>query len=119
MHSILHIVNYATLRRRWIIKPTINKNKLLKKSIVYIIIFMLVLYILFFDTASFYKTYKVKHNLITLQKDIDNLKKENEELKLENIKLENDKDIWEKKAREIGMQKEGEEIFIFKESDGL
>ena len=95
------------------------KLKFSKKSFIYIIIAFLVIYILFIDSASFYKTFKMKNKLITLEKDIENLKKANDGLKLENTKLENDKDIWEKKAREIGMQKEGEEIFIFKESNGL
>lgn len=96
-----------------------NKIKFSKKSFVYIIIVLLILYILFFDSASFYKTLIIKNRLTTLQHDIEKLKKENGQLKLENKKLENDKNILEKKAREIGMQKEGEEIFIFKESEGL
>ena len=96
-----------------------NKIKFSKKSFVYIIIALLILYILFFDSASFYKTLIIKNNLTTLQHDIEKLKKENGQLKLENKKLESDKNILEKKARELGMQKEGEEIFIFKESEGL
>lgn len=96
-----------------------NKIKFSKKSIVYFIIVLLILYILFFDSASFYKTLIIKNKLTTLQYDIEELEKENEHLKLENKKLENDKNILEKKARELGMQKEGEEIFIFKESEGL
>lgn len=93
-----------------------SKLKITKKSIVYLIILFLILYILFFDSASFYKTYKIKSKLETLEKDIEDIKLENEKLKLENEKLENDKEVWEKKAREIGMQKEGEEIFLFKET---
>ena len=96
-----------------------NKIKFSKKSFVYIIIILLISYILFFDSASFYKTLNIKNKLALLQHDIEDLKKENEQLKFENKKLENDKSVWEKKARELGMQKEGEEIFIFKESDGL
>jgi len=93
-----------------------NKLKFSKKSIVYLIILFLILYILFFDSASFYKTYTIKRKLETLEKDIKDIKVENEKLKQENEKLENDKEIWEKKARELGMQKEGEEIFLFKET---
>ena len=96
-----------------------NKVKFSKKSFVYIIIAFLVVYILFLDSASFYKTNKIKNKLITLQRDIDNLKQENEKLKQENIKLENDKNILEEKARGLGMQKGGEEIFLFKESEDL
>ncbi len=96
-----------------------NKTKFSKKSIIYIIIVFLILYIFFFDSASIYKTYTIKHKLVTLQQDIEELKKENEQLKLQNKNLENDKNTWEKKARELGMQKEGEEIFIFKESEDL
>ena len=101
------------------IKLNMNKIKFSKKSIVYIIIILLIIYILFIDSASFYKTFIMKHKLETLQQDIEELKKENEQLKVENGKLENDRSTWEKKARELGMQKEGEEIFIFKESEGL
>jgi len=96
-----------------------RKIKFSKKSFAYIVILILILYILFFDSASFYKTYKIKHKLKTLQQDIEILTKENERLKLENEKLENDKGMLEEKARDIGMQKEGEEIFRFKESDGF
>lgn len=96
-----------------------RRIKFSKKSFAYIFILILVLYILFFDSASFYKTYKIKRKLKTLQEDIEVLKKENERLKLENEKLENDKDMLEEKARDIGMQKDGEEIFRFKESDNL
>lgn len=96
-----------------------NRIKFPKKSFVYIIIILLIFYILFFDSASFYKTYSVKKKLTTLQIDIENLEKENEQLKFENKKLEDDKNIWEMKARELGMQKEGEDIYIFKESEDL
>ena len=90
-----------------------------KKSFAYIVILILILYILFFDSASFYKTYKIKYKLKTLQQDIEILTKENERLTLENEKLESDKGMLEEKARDIGMQKDGEEIFRFKESDGF
>ena len=95
------------------------KIKYSKKSIVYIVMALLILYILFFDSASFYNTYRVKHRMLTLQQDIQKLEIENEQLKLENEKLENDKSILEEKARGLGMQKEGEEIFLFKESENL
>jgi len=95
------------------------KIKYSKKSIVYIVMALLILYILFFDSSSFYNTYRVKDKMLTLQQDIQKLKIENEQLKLENEKLENDKSIIEREARGLGMQKEGEEIFIFKESNDL
>ena len=95
------------------------KIKYSKKSIVYIVMALLILYILFFDSASFYNTYRVKDKMLTLNQDIQNLKIENEQLKLENEKLESDKSILEEKARGLGMQKEGEEIFLFKESEDI
>ena len=100
-------------------KLSMVKIKYSKKSIVYIVMVLLILYILFFDSASFYNTYRVKHRMLTLHQDIQKLKIENEQLKLENEKLESDKSILEEKARELGMQKEGEEIFLFKESEDL
>ena len=80
------------------------KIKYSKKSIVYIVMALLILYILFFDSASFYNTYRVKDRMLTLQQDIQKLKIENEQLKLENDKLESDKGILEEKARGLGMQ---------------
>ena len=80
---------------------------------------LLILYILFFDSASFYNTHRVKDRMLTLQQDIQKFKIENEQLKQENEKLESDKSILEEKARGIGMQMEGEEIFLFKESEDL
>ena len=100
-------------------KLSMVKIKYSKKSIVYILMVLLILYILFFDSASFYNTYRVKHRMLTLNQDIEKLKIENEQLKLENEKLENDKSILEKEARGLGMQKKREEIFLFKESEDL
>ena len=100
-------------------KLSMVKIKYSKKSIVYIVIALLILYILFFDSASFYNTYKVKHRMLTLNQDIGKLKIENEQLKLENEKLENDKSIIEREARKLGMQKKGEDIFLFSESEDL
>ena len=100
-------------------KLNMVKIKYSKKSIVYIFMVLLILYILFFDSSSFYSTYRVKHRMLTLTQDIEKLKIENEQLKLENEKLESDKSILEEKARGLGMQKKGEEIFLFKESEDL
>ena len=100
-------------------KFNLLKIKYSKKSIVYIVMALLILYILFFDSASFYNTQKIKHKMLTLNQDIEKLKIENEQLKSENEKLESDKSILEEKARELGMQNEGEEIFLFKESEDI
>ena len=42
-------------------------------------------------------------------------KKENERLKKENDELRHNNKLLEQEARKLGMQKEGEEIFLFKE----
>jgi cell division protein FtsB len=92
-------------------------KKLNKRSIFYFILAALIIYILFLDNSSFLA--KVKHSLRVkkLEGEIENLSQENEHLKSENEALKNDKDVIEEKARELGMQKENEEVFIFKEDD--
>ena len=92
--------------------------KIKKKHIVlYVFVLAFLIYILFFDSSSFFNKYgvrkentKLKENIIALEKENERLTKENKELQL------NDK-IIEKKARDFGMQKKGEEIFIFKSKD--
>ena len=91
--------------------PEFNKKK---KSIYYIIILILLIYIFFFDNSSFYRKFLIKKQLTELKANINILEQENLRLKEENDKLHNDAKTWEKKARELGMQKEGEEIFLFK-----
>lgn len=95
--------------------PEFNK----KKSIYYIIILILLIYIFFFDNSSFYRKFLIKKQLTELKADINLLEQENLRLKEENDKLLNDAKTWEKKARELGMQKEGEEIFLFKSDEDI
>jgi cell division protein FtsB len=90
--------------------PEFNK----KKSIYYIIILILLIYIFFFDNSSFFRKFLIKKQLAELKTNINLLEQENLHLKEVNDKLQNDAKTWEKKARELGMQKEGEEIFLFK-----
>jgi cell division protein FtsL len=90
--------------------------KIKRKDIIfYGIIIILIIYIVFVDSASYYRRFQTKKKLETVEMDLKNLTKENERLQEENEKLEHDMDIWEKKARELGMQKEGDEVFMFKE----
>ena len=95
--------------------PEFNK----KKSIYYIIIMILVIYIIFFDNSSFFKKFLIKKQLTELKTNINILEQENLRLKVENDKLLNNAKTWEKKARELGMQKEGEEIFLFKSDEDI
>ncbi len=95
--------------------PEFNK----KKSIYYIIIIILLFYIFFFDNSSFYRKFLIKKQLAELKADINLLEQENLRLNKENNKLLNDAKTWEKKARELGMQKEGEEIFLFKSDEDI
>lgn len=92
--------------------------KLKKKDIFfYGIIILLLIYITFIDSASYYRRYRTKQKLETVKADLQTLQKENQRLLEENEKLEHDMSIWEKKARELGMQKNGDEVFMFKEND--
>ena len=95
--------------------PEFNK----KKSIYYIIIIILIIYILFFDNSSFYRKFLIKNQLTELKANINLLEQENLRLKQENDKLLNNAKTWEKKARELGMHKEGEEIFLFKSDEDI
>ena len=88
-----------------------------KKLVYYLIILALLIYIIFIDSASFLRKHQTRQKLDSVITDVEALKKENNRLRLENDKLENDRKIWEKKARELGMQKKGDEIFIFKDED--
>jgi cell division protein FtsB len=78
----------------------------------------IIVYILFLGPFSFYQKYQVKQRYERLQENYSELEEENERLKKENEALKNDEKVIEKKAREFGMQKAGEEIFIFQEEDG-
>ena len=92
--------------------------KFKKKDIIfYSIIFLLIIYIAFIDSASYYRRYCTKQKLETVKADLQTLQKENQRLQEENDKLEHDRSIWEKKARELGMQKNGDEVFMFKEEN--
>ena len=90
--------------------------KFRKKDVVFgSIIILLLIYIVFLDSASYFQRYRIKQKLENVRADLQALIKENQRLQEENRKLELDMNVWEKKARELGMQKKGDEIFIFKE----
>ena len=92
-------------------------KKLNKRSIFYIILILLLIYILFLDNSSFLQKFKQRLRLKKLEKEIEILQAENKQLEEENEALKDDPDVIEEKARELGMQKENEEVFIFKEDD--
>ena len=86
-----------------------------KPYIFYAIILFFVAYILFFDSASFLRRFLIKKEYNKLVEQISEMEKVNQRLLKENEELESNLKQIEKKARELGMQKEGEEIFHFKE----
>ncbi|HPR18174.1 MAG TPA: septum formation initiator family protein [Candidatus Cloacimonadota bacterium] len=89
--------------------------KLRKKDLIfYGIIILFLCYIFFFDGYGFLKRYRTGKELSKARNTLSELQKENERLRLENEKLEHDKQIWEKRAREIGMQRKGDEVYQFK-----
>ena len=92
--------------------------KIKKKHILlYVFVFSFLIYILFIDSSSFFKKYGVRKENAELKKNIIALEKENDRLTKENKELQLNDKIIEKKARDFGMQKNGEEIFIFKSKD--
>ncbi len=88
-----------------------------KGYLFYLIVFFLIIYILFLDEASFIQKLKYKFKLKRLQSDIETMEKDNERLSGENKDLKENPKTWEKHARDMGMQKEDEETFIFKEDE--
>lgn len=92
-------------------------KKFNKRSIFYFLLAALIIYILFLDNSSFLQRLRYNLKVKKVEKDIENLRSENEQLTEENEALKNDPDTIEEKARELGMQKENEEVFIFKEED--
>ena len=72
---------------------------------------------LFIDSSSFLQRFKMKLKNKNMQADVEAISKENERLRKESEDLKTNPKVWEKKARELGMQKEDEEIYIFKEKD--
>ncbi|MDY6915751.1 MAG: cell division protein FtsL [Candidatus Cloacimonadota bacterium] len=93
-----------------------NRKKVFN-IVFYLIILVVLIYIFFLGPFSFYKRYQVKSEYQRLQTEYEELKQENERLKTENEALKNDEKVIEKKAREFGMQKENEEVFIFQEKE--
>lgn len=92
--------------------------KLKKKNIFYFgIIIIILLYVFVFDDYSLLQRFSTIKELNELEQNLNDLLKENERLREENEKLIHDKNIWEKKARELGMQKNGDEVYHFKLKD--
>jgi len=92
-------------------------KKLNKKSIFYFIVLALIIYILFMDNSSLLQRIKYKLKISKLESELRNLQSENDQLEKENEALKSDPQVLEEKARELGMQKENEEVFIFREDD--
>jgi cell division protein FtsB len=92
-------------------------KKFNKKSLFYFVLAILLLYILLFDNSSFLQRFRLSLKVNKLRSEINNLISENEQLEKENSALESDPQILEEKARELGMQKENEEVYIFKKEE--
>jgi len=90
-------------------------NRKKKSYLFYILIAVFLIYIIFFDGYSFLKLSLLRKNYQKLNMEMLHQKKENERLKKENDELRHNNKLLEQEARKLGMQKEGEEIFLFKE----
>jgi cell division protein FtsL len=89
-----------------------------KKPIISIIIILLILvWIGFFSEYSWFRRYRLQNKLEDVQKQIAELEQQNANLQRENELLRNDPATWEREARNLGMQKEGENVFIFQEQE--
>ena len=60
-------------------------KKFNKRSIFYIILAVLIIYILFLDNSSFLQRFKYHLRVRKLEKDMENLQTENEQLTEENL----------------------------------
>ena len=80
-----------------------------------VLIILIILWIAFFSEYSFLRRAKVMAKLKNMEKKIELLQAENDKLENENEHLKNDPKIWEKEARNLGMQKDGDTVFEFQE----
>ena len=92
-------------------------NKKKKAYIFYLLIIAFLIYIIFIDSYSFFKLYNLKRSYQKLYADLEKQREENKRLKKENEELKTNNRLLEKEARKLGMQKRGEEIFLFKEEN--
>jgi len=92
-----------------------KKKNSIKNTIFFLIILVISIYVLFLDSYSFFKKYQKRRTYNKLKAEIVTLKKINNNLKKDNIELKKNPKKWEKAARKLGMQKKGEEIYIFKD----
>lgn len=88
-----------------------------RKLIYLLVVTLLISYIVFLDEASLYKRYQIKKKLKKKKAEMEFFQKENERLAKENNDLETNVRSWESKARDLGMQKDAEEIFRFKQEN--
>ena len=91
-----------------------GKKSIAKLFFIFVVIF-LIIYVLFLDSASLYKRFQIKRKLAKKEAEMEFFEKENERLAKENNDLETNTRSWESKARDLGMQKEAEEIYRFKQ----
>ena len=80
-----------------------------------VLILLIIVWITFFSEYSFFRRGKVIAELKRMEKKIEFLQAENDKLENENKHLKNDPKIWEKEARNIGMQKDGDTVFEFQD----
>ena len=84
-----------------------------------IVVLGIILWITFFCEYSFWRKSQVSLQLKHVKENITALELENKQLENDNELLENDPKVWEREARNIGMQKKGEQVIIFqKKPDG-
>ncbi|MBN2460253.1 MAG: septum formation initiator family protein [Candidatus Cloacimonetes bacterium] len=88
-----------------------------KGLLFYFLLLALLTYFILADGAGFFRKLGIKLKISRIKDEIETLEKDNERIAKENEDLEKNPTTWEKKARELGMQKEGEEVYMFKESE--
>ncbi|MCK4956024.1 MAG: septum formation initiator family protein [Candidatus Cloacimonetes bacterium] len=80
-------------------------------------IILILVWVVFFSEFSFVRKAKMAKKVRDYEKRIALAEQDNIRLQEENELLKNDPQTWEEEARKIGMQKDGEKIFIFREED--
>ncbi|MBS3741433.1 MAG: septum formation initiator family protein [Candidatus Cloacimonetes bacterium] len=95
-----------------------RKKKAIRVKIFIFIFIAIILWLLFFTKNNFFKILKDKIKLEQRSQKIAELKENKKQLEKEYKKLlDQDSTIMEKKAREIGMAKEGEVIIRISEDE--
>ena len=92
----------------------VSKVKRISRYIFWGIISIILIWVLIFSDNSFWNTWRLKKEMVSMRDKVTELNAKNDSLKTENEKLQTSLDAAEKAARErFGLVKPGEKVFRF------